>query len=203
MLFSYVRNNTLYRYELPSGPEVSRSFSSEDFNNGNTDLIFDEVTQKLYWIRKNPFQVRSIPADFTGTTPISTVVGVNNGSDGGFTPTGARGLSIDGINGKLYIGETSAPPSFASVRLELVSYDISNGTRSVLHSFTRTSTDISSTIVDAPNNRVYWAETNTEIGYVDLNGNSPQILLSIPGSQLFTIRKDPTANRIIFTAANS
>lgn len=196
----FVQNGTLYRYELPSGPEVSRDFSSEE-NNTNSDLVFDEVNQKLYWVANN--DVRSIPADFNSTTPFTTEFSANNGSNG--TPLGARGLSIDGVNNKAYIGEISSS-DFINYTQELVSYDMNNAnpvsTRTVLHSFS-SNKDISSTVVDADNNRVYWVQLGTEIGYVDLNGNSPTTLLSLPSSDLFTIRKDPTSERIIFTNANN
>ncbi|MEZ4686997.1 MAG: choice-of-anchor D domain-containing protein, partial [Bacteroidia bacterium] len=197
----YVRNSRLYRYELPSGPEVSTDFSGEAPNSSNTDLVFDESSQKLYWVNTSN-QVRSVPADFDGSTPFSTVVAVNNGNDNGHIPLGARGLSVDGVNGKIYIGEQSAPVSFTPFRNELVSYDVATSARTVLYTYNGND-NISSTVVDAPNNRVYWAVPSASIGYAALNGSSPQTLLSLPGSNLFTIRKDPTSSRIIFTDGNT
>ena len=77
---------------------------------------------------------------------------------------------------------------------EVVCYDLNHAnpvsTRTVLHSFNHSS-DISSTVVDAANNRVYWAHLDTEIGYVDLNGNGATSLITFSSLGLFTIRKDP------------
>lgn len=206
----YVRESTdrLYRYELPSGPEVSISLSALG-SSGNSDLVFDEVNQKLYWIMTNnggntPF-LRSIPADFSASTSITTEFALNNVPASALAPLGSRGLSVDGANNKVYVGEAYFNASAKEVN-ELVSYDLSNAnpvsTRTVLHSF-MSSLDISSTVVDAANNRVYWAHLDTKIGYVDLNGNNPTILHTFSGLGLFTIRKDPLNERIIFTQTST
>lgn len=196
----YIQDKVLYRYTLPSGPEVSKNLGAGSDVNSNDDLVLNEMTQKLYWIDQT--NLKSIPADFDASSTITTEFGLTTGAN----VLGARGISIDETNNNLYIGEEWTI-NFFEFYHNVARYDLDNAnpisTRTVLHTFGPSSVGISSTEVDVANNRIYWAQLNTEIGYVDLLGNNPTQLVALAGSSLNSIEKDPTSERIVYTAGNS